>query len=80
MSNDLTNENHWKSSREDARSFAIAHGIFELLKRAFYSVLPFLLLWGCADWPVSSAFLGAIVAGYGLEALWVRFLAEDRHD
>jgi hypothetical protein len=80
MSNGLTDDDQLKASREDARAFALAHGIFALLTRAFYSCLPFLLLWRWAGWPVTTALLGAIAAGYGLEALWIRFLAEPHDD
>jgi hypothetical protein len=63
------------SPNNDAHAFAVAHGIVGLLKRAFYSWLPFILLWRAADWSVPLALGGGIAGGYLLEACCNRLLA-----
>ncbi len=82
MTEDILNEEMMPdpSGGGDARAFAIAHGIVEALKRAFFSWLPFLVAWRWLghDWPVALGI--ALVAGYALEACAKRWLVVGERD
>jgi hypothetical protein len=62
------------SSGDDARAFALAHAVVDVLTRVFFSGLPFLLLWHTAGWDWATALVAAVALGHGLEALLKRAL------
>jgi len=80
MPNEFVDQDQGESPQADASAFAVAHAIVDFLKRAFFSWLPFMLLWKWADWTWGLALAGGVAAGYALEALWKRLLSEGDQD